>query len=225
MSSVNDITAEESSPDKAPPRRGRPKAQSDADQKARLLAAAMAVFVEKGFARATTADIARRAGMSKRDLYRLFTDKTALFTQAIQSRRHLILNLPRPPEEDLPPLEALGQIFQLHLDHRAADERDALLNLIALESLALPELNALLYDTGIIRSRELLMDWLAAQMARGALPRYDTVNLAGLIMDVVFGALLPRRRPKDGINRVEQTVEIMTRLGIVLRGVESAQVV
>uniref|UniRef100_UPI00158FC195 TetR/AcrR family transcriptional regulator n=1 Tax=Martelella sp. HB161492 TaxID=2720726 RepID=UPI00158FC195 len=48
--------------------RGRPKTLADDDRRALLLTAAMTVFIEKGFARATTTDIATRAGMSKRDL-------------------------------------------------------------------------------------------------------------------------------------------------------------
>ncbi|WP_181409989.1 TetR/AcrR family transcriptional regulator [Martelella alba] len=198
--------------------RGRPKTLADDDRRALLLTAAMTVFIEKGFARATTSDIATRAGMSKRDLYRLFADKTELFTQTILSRRHLILDLPREDADDLPPREALRHIFRLDLDDREAAERDALMNLIARESLQVPELNALLYDTGIIRSRELLIDWLEIQMARGTLPRGDTASLAGLLMDVVFGALLPRRHRKAPSDRTHQRQEILARIDIVLTG-------
>ncbi len=200
------------------PRLGRPKALSDADRKRRLLDAAMTAFIEKGFGRATTTDIARRAGMSKRDIYAQFQDKTDLFTQVIASRRHLVLDLPRPKDEDLPPLEALRRIFRLDLEDRAAAERDALMNLIARESLLFPELNALLYDTGVIRFRELLMDWLDLQMTAGTLPRCSLPMLAGLLMDVVFGALLPRRQRKGPIDRQAQADEILARIAIILRG-------
>ncbi|MBE3637254.1 TetR/AcrR family transcriptional regulator [Mangrovicoccus algicola] len=179
----------------------------------------MTSFIEKGFARATTADIAQRGGLSKRDVYRAFPDKTDLFTAAILSRRHLILDLPRPAREERPVLETLRQIFRLDLEDRDAAERDALMNLVARESLLLPELNALLYDTGIIRSRELLIDWLAAQMDRGAMPRHDASDLAGMMMDVVFGALLPRRRPHGPVDRRSQADQITARLGIVLAGI------
>jgi len=201
-------------------RRGRPKRLSDSAQRDRLFTAAMNAFIERGFARTTTADVASRAKVSKRDLYRLFADKTELFLEAVKSRRHLIVDLPRPSGESLPPLEALRLIFRLDLNDREADERDALLSLMARESLLSPELNALFYDSGIVRSRELLVEWLDAQIARNALPACDAGNIAGLLMDVVFGALLPRRQRKTPIDRSVQAAEIMVRLEIVLRGLE-----
>lgn len=205
------------------PRPGRPRATSDPDQVQRLLDAAMTVFIEKGFGRATTTDVSRCAGMSKRDLYARFEDKTDLFKQVIRSRRHLVLDLPRPQGEDLPPLDALRRIFRLDLEDRAAAERDALMHLIARESLMFPEMNALLYDTGVIRFREMLMDWLDAQMARGGLPRCDLPMLAGLLMDVVFGALLPRRQLKGPVDRAKQAKDIMDRIAIILRGLRSEE--
>ncbi|WP_172331750.1 TetR/AcrR family transcriptional regulator [Mangrovicoccus sp. HB161399] len=202
-----------------PPRRGRPRKLTDDAQKARILEAAMTAFITRGFARTTMADVAASAGMSKRDLYRHFPEKSALFGAVIRARRHLILGLPRPEGEDLPPLDMLCCIFRLDLDTREAEERDALLNLLARESLLFPELNALLYEGGIIRSRELLMDWIAAEIARGRLPDCDPGCLAGLLMDVVFGALLPRRKRKEKPDRQRQSEEIRTRLAIVLRGI------
>ncbi|WP_025031062.1 TetR/AcrR family transcriptional regulator [Nitratireductor aquibiodomus] len=179
------------------PRPGRPRATSDPDQVQRLLDAAMTVFIEKGFGRATTTDVSRCAGMSKRDLYARFEDKTDLFKQVIRSRRHLVLDLPRPQGEDLPPLDALRRIFRLDLEDRAAAERDALMHLIARESLMFPEMNALLYDTGVIRFREMLMDWL--------------------------DALLPRRQLKGPVDRAKQAKDIMDRIAIILRGLRSEE--
>lgn len=217
------FTAVPSDPDRQVPkktRRGRPPTLSSDDRAARILTAAMGAFVTQGFARTTMTDIARRAGMSKRDLYMLFQDKDALFAAAIQSRRHLLLDLPRPPDEVRAPLDALRLIFRLDLDDRQAEERDALMNLIARESLIFPELNAMLYDTGVIRSRELLMEWLAGQMQRGALPDCDMARLAGMLMDIVFGALLPRRRRKGPVDRGQIADEIVARIAIVLHGIE-----
>ena len=67
------------------PRRGRPRRVSDDVLRDQILTGAMNTFVEKGFAGATMSDIARRAHVSKRDLYRQFADKTELFTATIRS--------------------------------------------------------------------------------------------------------------------------------------------
>ncbi len=50
-----------------------------------LMDAALAVFAERGFARATTREIARRAGLSEGTMYRHFTDKYELFHQVFLS--------------------------------------------------------------------------------------------------------------------------------------------
>lgn len=205
---------------KATGKRGRPRLVPDALLRDQIVQAAMSAFIAQGFAKTTTTDVARMAHVSKRDLYRLFTDKTELFAAVVTSRRHLIIALPRPDDEHLPVLETLRLIFRLDLDERDADERDAMLNLIARESLFLPELNALLYDTGIIQSRELLTAWLEAQMALGTLPQCDAPQVAGLLMDVVFGALLPHRQRRGPVDRDAQARDIMSRLAIVLAGLE-----
>src|SRR5438552_16981362 len=48
-----------------------------------LLLAAMAMFIEKGFAATRTQEIAERAGVSKGTLYRYFNSKENLFTGLI----------------------------------------------------------------------------------------------------------------------------------------------
>ena len=50
-----------------------------------LLDAALAVFAERGFAGATTREIAQRAGLSEGTMYRHFADKQELFHQVVFS--------------------------------------------------------------------------------------------------------------------------------------------
>ena len=52
----------------------------------RILEAAFAAFREKGYAGATTREIAARAKVSKRDLYTLFPDKQTMLAACIRSR-------------------------------------------------------------------------------------------------------------------------------------------
>ncbi|MRS11794.1 MAG: TetR/AcrR family transcriptional regulator [Actinobacteria bacterium] len=54
--------------------------------KHQLVDAAAAVFTERGFARATTREIAERAGVSEGTIYRHFTDKRDLFGAVFASR-------------------------------------------------------------------------------------------------------------------------------------------
>ncbi len=52
----------------------------------RLLDAAVTVFSQRGYARATTRDIARAAGVAEGTIYRHFSDKQELFREALMTR-------------------------------------------------------------------------------------------------------------------------------------------
>ncbi len=58
------------------------------ERKAELLAAALAVFAELGFERATLQDVADRAGVTKGALYHYFDSKNELFIELVRARVH-----------------------------------------------------------------------------------------------------------------------------------------
>ena len=201
-------------------KRGRPKLVDDATRRQSILRAAHGAFVEIGFTRTTMALVAAKARVSKRDIYSLFATKTELFAAVILEHRHLILDLPRPDGEDLPLLETLVRIFRLDIDETAELEREAILSLIVRESVQYPELSDYLYENKIIRSRELLLEWIATETQRGRMIIEDPLVAAGMLMDIVFGALLPRRRLRHGVDRAERIEHIKKRLEIFLRGIQ-----
>ena len=199
-------------------RRGRPKTATVEDRRAVIIERAFDAFVDLGFAGATTDVIAARAQVSKREIYNRFGGKTELFAAVVLKHRDLVLDLPRPAGEDMPLLDALATIFRLDMDWRRDVEREALLHLITRESVLYPELSDYLYDQGILRFREELVAWIGAQAACGRLVVDDPVLCAGLLMDIVFGALLPRRRQLGDNARAQRKQDIKRRLAIVLRG-------
>lgn len=203
-------------------RPGRPKVVESDQRRRSILAAAREAFVELGFARTTTAEVAARAKVSKRAIYEVFANRTELFAEVIRDCQHLIVDLPRPDGEDLPVFETLVRIFRLDLDDDAERAREALLNLIARESTLLPELSDYLYENGVIRSREALVEWLLMESRRGRMSIDDPLVHAGMLMDIVFGALLPRRRLKHPADRALRTEHIRQRLAIYLRGIGAA---
>lgn len=201
-------------------RRGRPRIVSDDERRSAIVKAAHEAFVEQGFARTTTAMVAARAKVSKRSLYEMFEDKTELFAAVVRENRHLILDLPRPAGEDLPLLDTLVRIFRLDIDEKAEREREAILNLIARESTQFPELSDYLYENNILRSRAELIEWLLEQVRQDRMVVDDPLIHAGMLMDIVFGALLPRRRLADRAGRAQRIEHIKQRLAIFLRGIQ-----
>lgn len=204
-------------------KRGRPRTIDQEERRLSILQGAHEAFVELGFARTTTAIVAARAKVSKRSIYEVFADKTELFAAVVREHRHLVLDLPRPADEDLPPLQALTLIFRLDLDDEADRAREAMLNLITRESVLFPELSDYLYAHEVIRSREDLIDWLQSQTVLGSVSIEKARLHAGMLMDIVFGALLPRRRLRDRAEREIRNAHIKERLAIFLLGVNATR--
>lgn len=71
-------------PPRLAPRTRGPSPQKTARTRAAIIAAAMAEFLENGFAAATIAGIARRAGLAKGTLYLYFETKDALFAGIVE---------------------------------------------------------------------------------------------------------------------------------------------
>ena len=186
-----------------------------------ILDAAYSSFLELGFSRTTTAEIAARARLSKRTIYEIFSNSKEIFAAVIKERQHLILELPRPVDEQLSVLETLFKIFRLDIDYKAEQARQAVINLLNRESVMFPELSDYLYESEVIRSREALIDWLENEMKRGRLPEIDTMICAGMLMDIVFGALSPRRRePEPQLYQIRQE-HIKARIKIFLKGISA----
>ncbi len=82
--------------DAAPKGRGRPR---DEDVRVRILAGALELLEESGFANITTEAIAERAGASKATIYRWWPNKSAVLLEAL--REAVALELPFPDTGNL----------------------------------------------------------------------------------------------------------------------------
>ena len=84
--------------------------------------AALEVISSEGVQGLTTANMARRAGISEANLYRHFENKEAILKDLVERvEKALVENVKRMASLPLPPLEKLERIFKLHVSHIEAN--------------------------------------------------------------------------------------------------------
>lgn len=200
--------------------RGRPKVSSDEDKRAQIVEEARKIFVECGYAGTTTAVVAHRCNISKQTLYKLFSSKEELFAAVVAAHRKMMLDLPRPEEEDVPISDALQAIFMIDIEEAEDEERTGFIHLVMREAGQFPELRDVLHREGVIRSRQMLAEWLAEQEARGKLKVSDHESGARMLMDMIFGGMgPPEGRAQAWPDRNARKLHLERCIGIFARGV------
>lgn len=104
-----------------------------ASQRERMLEAIAYATAEKGFARATVADVIARAGVSRETFYEQFSDKEDCFLNMLDARVELLLEIlgdtGAAPAKS--PIERLDQVLEAYLEALAAEPTFAHAYLIA----------------------------------------------------------------------------------------------
>lgn len=171
------------------PKRGRPKTIPDAERRARIVAAAEKLFIQKGYGGTSTMEIASVCKISKQTLYRIFPGKLELFAAVIDAHRSRMLDL-GDGHDELPLDEALASIFMIDIDQRAYRVRAAFLRAVNMESMQYPKLREVLRRHGGGKSRALLREWLDRQCRIRGLVIADTGSAAHMLMDMFLGAVI-----------------------------------
>ncbi|MDE2577834.1 MAG: TetR/AcrR family transcriptional regulator [Hyphomicrobiales bacterium] len=151
-----------------------------------ILEAAGAEFCEKGYAAATTLGLARRARISKRDLYALFGSKQGVMEALIgaytQTMTLTTLAPPRNAADFLATLETFGAAFLAQL----LDEQRVLFYRLAIAEAPQSEFARILHERGIAPVKQSVSAFLTQAVAAGIVRPQDALLLA----DVFFGALI-----------------------------------
>jgi AcrR family transcriptional regulator len=171
--------------------RGRPKAASAAEHRARIIETTRKLFLAQGYGKTTMSDVAARCRASKRTLYELFPSKTDLLAAVIEQHRTSMLALPGDYTGlDLP--DALERIFLVDIDAEADEERAAFLKLTIVEAGQHPEVGEMMRKLGGQRAHTLLAAWMEAEKQAGRLFVDDTTSAATIIMEMMFGAMVTK---------------------------------
>ncbi len=169
------------------------------DRREQIIDAAMRVFAQKGFVRATNKDVAHEAGITAGLIYHYFESKEALLMAVIEGRSPLkILSaLPAnafamPPEQFFP--------FMIQQVLRVVETE----NFIALIKVVLPELlnNEQSYLAQVVpmalqRGLSFLSEYLEAQMQAGTLRQKNVVLTTQMVFGSIVGIVVRRQVLRD----------------------------
>jgi AcrR family transcriptional regulator len=183
--------------------------EDQGDLRSRILGAAFDAFMEHGFARASTLEIASRARVSKRELYALFASKQAMLEACITGRSRVRLPLDLPEPRDRAMFEAVLVGFGATLMREVCKpEVIGTFRLAIAESELSPEVARVLDQFGRQATRAALARHLAAAQAAGLLGAGDPAEMAAeflalLWRDLLVSLLLRVRQPPAETERLD----------------------
>ena len=189
------------------------------DRREQIMDAALRVFAQKGFTRATNREIAREAGVTSGLIYHYFDSKDALLKAIIEQRSPLQMVRDLSPQMLAMPPEALLRLIVGQMLAIVEDERFVqLLRVYLPEAIYSPEVSSL-GSTSIQEATRLLEEYFTAKMESGELRQENTGLSAQLVMGSVMSLVLRRQilHDPDALRYThEEIVDSIVR--IALRG-------
>lgn len=196
-----------------------PRQRRKADRPGEILAAAQALWAERGFAATRAEDIAARAGVAKGTVFRYFPTKEAIFEAAVQTRLASALERVEGAVLDpgVPTEALLRGFFDEVLERIYSDGLLTLLRVLLAEGARFPDL-VQAYRQGVVdRGMAALQGVLARGVARGEL-RAEAATLdprlviAPAVLTAVWQMLF------GGLEKAQARALLAAQVDLLLRG-------
>lgn len=204
--------------------RGRPPLRAQAETRKVIIAAAAKEFLERGYGATSIDAVARRAGVSKRTIYRCVTTKADLLAAIITDRREaFFLSIDMSKVDGLELEEALKYVLAKFTRLILSEESIALYRLVIAESPRFPELASTFDREGPARGIALLAGLLEQWRDRGLLQIGDVRTAAAMLLSMAsaepqrLAALGLARSPDEDID-----ARVKTAVAVFLQGCSSA---
>ncbi|MGX4643272.1 TetR/AcrR family transcriptional regulator [Massilia sp. SYSU DXS3249] len=154
-----------------------------------LLAAAIDLFVERGFASTRLEDVARRAGVSKGTLYLYFDNKEELFKAVVRNSIVPVIGDAESSvaEFDGHSAELLRNVIMGWWDRIGGTKVSGIVKLVTAESGNFPELAAFYQDEVINRGTRMISSMLERGIARG---EFRPINVAQVTQVLIAPMLM-----------------------------------
>jgi TetR/AcrR family transcriptional repressor of mexJK operon len=200
-----------------PPRQTRGR-QPDAAKREAILAAATAIFFERGYEGAGIEAIATKAGVSKVTVYGHFGTKTGLFTAAVEQECEKIRSALLFDEGQAPLRDRLAAFGHAMIAFLSRPEMIRFEQRIAAETERHPDLGRCFLEAGPHRMLKALAGLLERARNRGELGPLDPMLAAEQYASLVKGMADMDRRFGRSIDRAATNRRIDAAVALFLKG-------
>src|SRR6516162_1685028 len=180
-------------------RRGRPQIRCDEDTRQLLIEAARHEFQANGYAGTCINDVAQRAGVSTKTMYRLIPNKGDLLERVFSVViERFMIDFDAAALDALPLSEAIERMLIAYGSLTLSEEAIAMNRLVIRECRQFPEVAAAFYEAAILRTTKVMADWLHRQCEHGLItledPHVAAEMLRGMmVMDPQRAVMLGQR--------------------------------
>lgn len=188
---------------------------------AELLAAALDVFVDKGFAAARMDDIARRAGVSKGTVFLYYESKQALFRAVVQEAvlPHLAAGEALLERLDADPEQLLRELLLRYWQVLGNPRLGGISKLVMAEAGNFPEIAAFYHEHVVQRGRALFATVLERGIQAGVFRSCDPLVMCQLaIAPLMFSCLWQQSFAGCEAQTVSPDLYVQTHLDMFMRG-------
>jgi AcrR family transcriptional regulator len=193
-----------------PRSRGRPQIRPDEETRQLVIEAARQEFQANGYAGASMASVAQRAGVSTKTMYRLIPTKADLFRSVVSDRiSRFMLEIDTDALDSLPLQDALERMLTAYGSLTLNQETVAIYRLVLGESDRFPELAATFYDVAVRRTSSAMESWLERQCRRGLIALEDLPAATSMLRGMMI--MEPQRAVMLGERAAPDEVEIAGR--------------
>ena len=200
--------------------------RAPAQRPGEILDAALALFVEKGFAATRLDDVAERAGLSKAAIYLYFEDKTALFQgvvrQAVAVNLGTVAAMVSAHRGPVAPL--LPRIHEFMASRIEETPMAAVAKLVIAESRAFPEIGRFYLKEVIGRGIPIFEGLIARGVASGEFRKVDPMlTVRSLIGPMLLSIVWKTVFEPIGADRLDVRALARHHADLMLRALESPQ--
>jgi AcrR family transcriptional regulator len=190
--------------------RGRPPIRSDAETHRLIIAAGRQEFEANGYAGTFMNEVAQRAGVSTKTMYRLIPTKADLFTSVVSDRiGRFMLEIDAAALEALPLSEALERVLFAYGTLMLSEETIAMNRLVLGESDRFAEIAASFFEVAVQGTSKAMATWLRHQIERGLIKLEDVRSAVGMLRGMMI--MEPQRAVILGRRGVPDREEIAAR--------------